>query len=242
MPDRLLIQLRRLLQASPALARAFGPAPVDYDPDAARWLQRRRALLVPGTHAQCQHWMQDLRGGYNDVSDALASARAAAIWQVCGALPGIVWSPATVRAMWLAHSAFPTPGEAHRVLRQHVALLLAEIAALDRIATAPRAVRVVEAAPYVIPPAMTKPAMMALAGRHRDAPRRSVPLTPEALRLVREQSRLRRLQLTLPPPVAAPGAAPVAAGPSPLAIAKPRVPRRPRRPVPVSPVPVPAES
>jgi hypothetical protein len=153
MPQPLAKQVAVLnLPPNPEYAEHPPLEPV-YDPAAGDWLKRKREMIKQASRQQCHEWLAGLVLGINGVTRAQTEGREMAIWSMCRALPDLVWCEETMQAMWARTSFLPTPGECFEVFEAHVAPLLAEIAALERIARVLPPRPVVQTQPYEPPPA-----------------------------------------------------------------------------------------
>jgi hypothetical protein len=121
-----------------------------HDPAAADWLQRKRKQLQPGTRDDCKEWLIRLVLGINGVSEEAFKGREEAVWERCADVPGFTWCKATRQTMQDRTPFLPSPGEVYAVLSEHAAPLKREIAALERIVSAPK-LREVILPPYQPP-------------------------------------------------------------------------------------------
>lgn len=137
MPPALAQQVALLnLPSNPEYAEHPPLAP-EHNPAAGEWLRRKRELIKQATRDDCSAWFALLVFGINGVEETTCKLREEAIWDRCSDLPALVWCKETRRAIWDLTPFLPSPGECHKVLSAHLAPLLAEIAALERIAAAP---------------------------------------------------------------------------------------------------------
>lgn len=135
MPPRLAAQVAEILSK---------PTTAVYDPDASDWLHRRRKLLAQATREDCQEWLLLLSNGINGVTEVDLSRRLVAIWEMCEDFPVIVYCQATRNAIREITNFLPSPGECHKVFSAHIAPLLREVTALERIAAAPESLAVAD--------------------------------------------------------------------------------------------------
>lgn len=129
----------------------FPPLEPEHNPAAGEWLRRKRDLIKQASRDDCHEWLVLLGCGINGVDGSTLKLREEAVWDRCADLPALVWCKETRRAMWDRTPFLPSPGECHEVLSAHLAPLLAEIAALERIAAIPAPKPIAPPEPYQIP-------------------------------------------------------------------------------------------